>query len=286
MNALRSLAAGVRTALSRWPLLFPAYLAQLLLGLIAAAPATYLLYDRIDQRELAARSVATLPGSLLLDTFGLNPMGTAQAVTLALPAVGVAVLYALLAPFLRAGTLVALAAPQGVSLGYAFWTGIHRLGFAYLRLSLLLIPAWTLALAAGAFLGALSGGVVLAVKPTFAWRILTFAVPAILLGAVQTWAEYARIALIDAERPQVWQALVAGWRFFWRHPGKVCGLTMAMLLLGWSLLIGALAVEWHLPASGPVLPLLLAWQQVVILIRNGTQNASLAAYLHLYRTNP
>jgi hypothetical protein len=236
---------GWRATLRHWRTMSPLYIVGLLLGLVQTWP----LLGAAARDALSNPFVGTLAGGGIepaIDLFLSDP-GTMSAVA-GLWIVGTLVftlLFGVAYNFFSGGIVNAYLGGSARS----FWSACRRTFWSFTGLGLLLVVLALLLIVVGAALGGAIG------------QRGALIVGLVLLQLINMFGEYARALAVVRERYNPFVLLGQACGFCARHPAGTLALALIGVLLHLALVLLYRAVADGIGAS----PLLVVWQQLVVL---------------------
>jgi len=284
MRVMTALRAGVRAVGRMRGLWWVLYLCNLAFAGLLAAPVFGLLGRWLDYSLYAEELRKKFEPQVIAEWLYAAPVVPPLLLPLLLAG---ATLYLPLSIFLTSGTLALFNAPPARFTLAAFFQACGRHFFGLLRLFLLSLPFYVLALAVYAGLGRLAEGRLqdLTVEWPAAlvqWGRVVVALS--LLAAVNLVFDYARIFYVAEGGPRAWRAAGHAARFVLAHPLRAPGLYALIALIGlavWGVYLLVAGTLGRLAGAPAVLLFLL--QQLFILARLGVRLLFLSAQVQLYK---
>ncbi len=284
MSVFSSIGRGAATASRKPRVLLVLYLVNLAFALLVAGP-FYALAKADLGHSLLGRNLETLDFVWLGElVYRYQTMAPAVGAWL----LGSVLLYALLSVFLSGGTIGRLLDADGRTTARSFFSDCGRYFGRFLRLFLLALPFYFLALGAvpaalSALLGPLDETARTAWTP-FGITLGRTAVTLLALSLVHMVFDYARVRIVTEDDPGVFRALRAALLFLGRRFFRAWGLYLLIALgfLAGTAAAGALA--GRLPGEGLFFAgLTVGGMQAFILFRLWTRMVCFAAQADYYR---
>jgi len=269
MSIFTMFVAGLKRTLRERRLALRLWLASFLFTLLVVAPAAFVAHGQLAHSLIAGTVLAKLDIHWLTD-LSSRYLDAAPAF-LALVAVA-AILYLLLVVFLNGGVIGCLRRPAGTTTLAVFFHDGGLYFWRFLRLFLLSLPFYLLALGISMPLLRITLGAIgrraATEWPAMIVANLRFLILVLLLGIVSMFFDYVKIGLAARDGGKVlkeaWRTLKAVGRRFFRAWGLYLLAGLAFVLL--TLLY--LEVVRVLPKGTPFMVLaVLLWQQLYILGR-------------------
>jgi hypothetical protein len=284
MSVFSSIGRGAATASRKPRVLLVLYLVNLAFALLVAGP-FYALAKADLGHSLLGRNLETLDFVWLGElVYRYQTMAPAVGAWL----LGSVLLYALLSVFLSGGTIGRLLDADGRTTARSFFSDCGRYFGRFLRLFLLALPFYLLALGAvpaalSAFLGPLDERARTAWTP-FGITLGRTAVTLLALSLVHMVFDYARVRIVTEDDPGVLRALRAALVFLGRRFFRAWGLYLLIALGFLAGTTAAAALAGRLPEEGLFFAgLAVGGMQAFILFRLWTRMVFFAAQADYYR---